>query len=67
MLFHHQTFIALLMCGYLEGVVALYGLALVFEMTDIQIFKWTHKFVSGHTLKHIAAGLAGLWLFRKLR
>jgi hypothetical protein len=40
-------------------VFAGYLLAKVFEHYDRQIFEWTGM-VSGHTLKHVAAGVAGL-------
>ncbi|MCU0937589.1 MAG: hypothetical protein MUC86_00265 [Burkholderiaceae bacterium] len=40
-------------------VFAAYLLAKVFEHFDRQIFEWTGA-VSGHTLKHVVAGLAGL-------
>jgi hypothetical protein len=36
---------------------ALYALAKIFEFMDGQIFAWT-GFVSGHTLKHLCAGVA---------
>jgi hypothetical protein len=41
------------------AVFALYVLAKVFEHFDREIFELTGA-VSGHTLKHVAAGLAGL-------
>jgi len=42
-----------------------YVLAKVLEMTDRQIFKLGH-FVSGHTLKHLAAAVGIGWIFRML-
>jgi hypothetical protein len=39
-------------------VVAWYALAKAFEANDEAIFRWTHEWVSGHTLKHVAAALA---------
>ncbi len=45
--------------GAIYAVFAGYLLAKVFEHYDRQIFDWT-GFVSGHTLKHVVAGLAGL-------
>ena len=45
--------------GAIYAVFAGYLLAKVFEHYDRQIFEWT-GFVSGHTLKHVVAGLAGL-------
>lgn len=41
------------------AVFAGYLLAKGFEHFDRQIFEWTGT-VSGHTLKHVSAGLAGL-------
>jgi hypothetical protein len=49
----------------LAVVVALYVLAKLLETFDRQIFGLGH-IVSGHTLKHIAAGFAGLWVLRML-
>ena len=46
--------------------VALYGLAKVFEVLDEPIYGLGHL-VSGHTLKHIFAGLAGWAYLRMLR
>ena len=43
----------------IHAVFALYLLAKVFEHYDRAIFEWT-GLVSGHSLKHVAAGLAGL-------
>jgi len=40
-------------------------LAKIFEETDRQIFALGH-IVSGHTLKHLAAAAAGLWILRML-
>lgn len=45
--------------GAIYAVFAGYLLAKVFEHYDRQIFEWTGM-VSGHTLKHVVAGLAGL-------
>ena len=47
-------------------VLALYVLAKLLETFDKAIFK-AGNIVSGHTLKHIAAGLAGYWILRMLR
>ena len=47
-------------------IVALYILAKVFELLDYQIYALTNDIISGHTLKHLAAALAGLWLIRML-
>nr|WP_295786419.1 hypothetical protein [Rhodoferax sp.] len=42
----------------LAAVIAWYGLAKVLELGDHQVLAMTHGFVSGHTLKHIAAAMA---------
>jgi len=47
-------------------VAGLYFLAKLFETADRQIFSFGHL-VSGHTLKHLAAGLAGFWILRMLQ
>ncbi len=47
-------------------VVGLYALAKILEMTDHQIFA-LGRIVSGHTLKHLAAAMAGYWILRMLR
>jgi hypothetical protein len=47
-------------------VAGLYVLAKICELADRQIFSLGH-FVSGHTLKHLVSGLAGLWILRMLR
>jgi hypothetical protein len=47
-------------------VFGLYVLAKIFETADHHIFS-LGRIVSGHTLKHLAAGAAGLWLVRMLR
>ena len=53
--------------GVLWGVGGLYGLAKVFELADEKILRST-EFVSGHTLKHLAAAAsAGLVLFMLAR
>jgi hypothetical protein len=49
----------------LVTVVALYGLAKVFELLDARIFS-LGGVVSGHTLKHVAAALSGYWVWRML-
>jgi hypothetical protein len=50
----------------LAVVVGLYALAKVLEGLDKPIFR-AGQFVSGHTLKHLAAAAAGYWLLRMLR
>lgn len=47
-------------------VAGLYVLAKLCELADRQIFSAGH-FVSGHTLKHLAAGAAGFWILRMLQ
>ena len=52
--------------SYLGVVVGLYVLAKLLETFDRQVFALGHL-VSGHTLKHIVAGLAGYWILRMLQ
>jgi hypothetical protein len=47
-------------------VVGLYVLAKICESADHQFFA-LGNLVSGHTLKHLAAGAAGLWILRMLQ
>ena len=47
-------------------VFGFYALAKVFETFDPQIYSFGH-IVSGHTLKHLAAGMAGYWVLRMLQ
>ena len=51
--------------SYLGAVVAFYVLAKLLETFDKQVFVAGH-IVSGHSLKHIAAGFAGYWILRML-
>jgi predicted membrane channel-forming protein YqfA (hemolysin III family) len=44
-----------------------YGLAKLFEAWDMQIWHLTDGVLAGHTLKHLAAGAAGLAMLRPLR
>lgn len=48
------------------AIVALYLLALLFDFTDRPVFALSGGLVSGHTLKHIAAALAAMWVVRTL-
>lgn len=48
-------------------VFAFYILAKVFETGDRQILSLTHGMISGHTLKHLTAGAAGLWILKMLK
>ena len=47
-------------------IFGFYVLAKILEMADRQIFSLARHSVSGHTLKHLAAGAAGLWILRML-
>jgi predicted membrane channel-forming protein YqfA (hemolysin III family) len=47
-------------------VIGLYLLALLFDFTDRPVFALTGGLVSGHTLKHVVAALAALWVVRYL-
>jgi len=47
-------------------VFALYALAKIFETLDRRIYSLGH-IVSGHTLKHLAAAMAGYWILRMLQ
>lgn len=47
-------------------IAGLYVVAKICEAADRQIYSAGHL-VSGHTLKHIAAGVAGLWILRMLQ
>jgi hypothetical protein len=51
--------------SYLGAVVAFYVLAKLLEAFDKPVFAVGH-IVSGHTLKHIVAGLAGYWIIKML-
>ena len=46
-------------------VFGFYALAKMLELADQSIFRFGH-FVSGHTLKHLAAALAGYWVLLML-
>ncbi|MDR2219520.1 MAG: ceramidase [Methylobacillus sp.] len=50
----------------LGGIILFYTLAKVTEMNDAAIYDLTHEFVSGHTLKHLFAALAGWPVIRAL-
>jgi hypothetical protein len=45
-------------------VAAFYGLAKLLETFDQQVLAMTGGLLSGHTLKHLAAAMAGVWLVR---
>jgi hypothetical protein len=48
-------------------VFTFYVLAKVFETLDRQSFTLGQHAISGHTLKHLAAGAAGFWILRMLQ
>lgn len=48
-------------------VFGFYILAKLFEMADRTIFSFDRHTVSGHTLKHLAAGAAGFWILSMLQ
>jgi len=52
--------------AWLAGAMCWYVLAKIFEMLDAQIFA-LGQVVSGHTLKHLAAGAAAWWLLRMMK
>jgi hypothetical protein len=47
-------------------IAAFYALAKILELMDRKIFQTVH-IVSGHTLKHLAAAMAGYWILRMLQ
>jgi hypothetical protein len=47
-------------------VVGFYALAKILETADRQVFELTGRAASGHTLKHLAAAMAGYWVLRML-
>jgi hypothetical protein len=51
----------------LVWVVGFYALAKILETGDRQIFALSGHTLSGHTLKHLAAAMAGYWMLRMLR
>jgi hypothetical protein len=48
-------------------VFCFYVMAKAFETADRQIFSIDRHAISGHTLKHLAAGAAGFWILRMLQ
>lgn len=48
------------------GVICLYGLAKLMEILDEEIYHFG-QIASGHTFKHLLAGLAVYWLLRMLK
>jgi len=51
----------------LGWVIFFYVVAKAFEMADHSIYEFTQHAVSGHTLKHLTASLAGLPVVLALR
>jgi hypothetical protein len=49
------------------AIFVFYVLAKIFETADRQIFSLDRQTISGHTLKHLAAGAAGFWILRMLQ
>jgi len=47
-------------------VFGFYALAKLFELADKSVFRFGH-FVSGHTVKHLAAAMAGYWILLMLK
>jgi hypothetical protein len=45
---------------------AFYTVAKVFEVADKPVYAATGNVISGHTLKHLSAGVGGYWLARML-
>lgn len=52
--------------GDLAVILLLFGLARLFEIYDRQVAGLTENWTSGHTLKHFAGALAGIWLIRMI-
>ena len=48
------------------AVLGLYGLALLFDLGDRPVFELSGGLVSGHTLKHVVAALAVVWVMLHL-
>jgi hypothetical protein len=48
-------------------IFCFYVMAKIFETTDREIFSLDRHTISGHTLKHLAAGAAGFWILRMLQ
>lgn len=50
----------------LAVVAILYVLARLFELYDRQIYTFNGGIISGHTLKHLVAAMAGIWLIHMI-
>jgi hypothetical protein len=53
--------------GLLYPTLVSYALAFVSENLDWQIYRWTSGVISGHTLKHLFAAFAFVFILRMLR
>ena len=51
---------------YIAYAIGFYALAKLLELTDVPIYRLLH-IVSGHTLKHLAAAAAIVWILRMLK
>ena len=51
---------------YIAWVVVWYGLSKVLEHFDTEVFDLLGHWVSGHTLKHLAAAMSAFVVFRML-
>jgi hypothetical protein len=51
----------------LATVIILFALARLFEIYDHEIFLLTGDIIGGHTLKHLAGAMAGIWIIRMLK
>ncbi len=51
----------------LGWIIAFYVIAKVFELSDHQVFEATQQFLSGHTIKHLAAALAAWPLIKAVQ
>ncbi|QHE77973.1 hypothetical protein [Hydrogenophaga sp. PBL-H3] len=52
---------------FFAGLIALYALAKLLELGDEAVFRATGEWVSGHSLKHVAAACAALPIFSAVR
>ena len=50
----------------LAVILIFYALARFFEIFDHETYLLSAKIISGHTLKHLSAGLAGIWLIHMI-
>lgn len=52
---------------FVYTALGFYVLAIIFERLDRAVFDVTGGVISGHTVKHLLAGLAAYWIYRMLR